>query len=560
MTKTPAKDVIYIDTDDDITSIIGKVKDAKAKIVALVPPKRVGVLQSAVNLRLLQKAATGADKRVVLITNNHSLIALAAGVKMPVAKNLQSKPEIAQIDALDIDDEDVINGEELPIGEHAKTATGDGDEQPESMNKAAEEAGAALGAAAVADTTKDAAGKPAKKGKGLSVPNFDIFRKRLFLIIGGGVLLVGFLIWAIAIAPRATVTISARTSPVELAEQLTLDPEEEADIDRARLVPLVSQVKKTRDAEFAATGEKEIGERAKGTITIRNCDNPNSFTIGSGTTFRASSGQEFTSDGSVTVPGLSGSSSVCRNTGAGAGTANVSVTAEDIGSNYNIGPSNFAISGIGGDVYAESTSSMSGGSRETVKVVSQSDVDRATEDLEESDDEQIRQELSGQFEGDVIIISESFNGRAGRPNVSPAIGEQASSNARLTVETTYTLLALPRDQVKNLLDDRLNKEIEGEQNRQIYSSGDKNLRFSRFESTSGGRYRVTMHATGHVGPSIDDESLSQELVGKNFGEIEETVNTIDGVDGVDVDFWPFWVNKAPGADKINIRFSVLNET
>jgi hypothetical protein len=51
------KDVIYIDVEDDITAIIGKVKGAKEKIVALVPPKRIGVLQSAVNLRLIARAA-----------------------------------------------------------------------------------------------------------------------------------------------------------------------------------------------------------------------------------------------------------------------------------------------------------------------------------------------------------------------------------------------------------------------------------------------------------------------------------------------------------------------
>ena len=42
--------LIYIDTDDDVTSIVGKIKAAKETVVALVPPKRIGVLQSAVNL------------------------------------------------------------------------------------------------------------------------------------------------------------------------------------------------------------------------------------------------------------------------------------------------------------------------------------------------------------------------------------------------------------------------------------------------------------------------------------------------------------------------------
>ena len=39
------KDVIYIDVDDDVTAIIGKIKKAKEKIVAIVPPKRAGTLR-----------------------------------------------------------------------------------------------------------------------------------------------------------------------------------------------------------------------------------------------------------------------------------------------------------------------------------------------------------------------------------------------------------------------------------------------------------------------------------------------------------------------------------
>src|SRR4051812_18018857 len=116
------KDVIYIDVEDDITAIIGKVKDAKEKIVALVPPKRVGVLQSAVNLRLLARAAGQVDKHLVLITSNAALGALAAAAKVPVAKNLQSKPELAEFSALDIDNgDDVIDGAQLPIGDHVRT-------------------------------------------------------------------------------------------------------------------------------------------------------------------------------------------------------------------------------------------------------------------------------------------------------------------------------------------------------------------------------------------------------------------------------------------------------
>ena len=100
---TPQKDVVYIDVEDDITAIIGKLKSGSREIVALVPPKRIGVLQSAVNLRLLARAAKQSKKQLVIITGNSSLSSLAAAAQIPVAATLQSKPELAEIAALDIE-------------------------------------------------------------------------------------------------------------------------------------------------------------------------------------------------------------------------------------------------------------------------------------------------------------------------------------------------------------------------------------------------------------------------------------------------------------------------
>ena len=117
------KDVIYIDVEDDITTIISKIKASKERIIALVPPRRIGVLQSAVNIRLLARAATSADKRIVLITNDSVLAGLAATAKIPIAKTLQSKPEIAEIPVLKVDDDnDVIDGGKLAVGDMADSA------------------------------------------------------------------------------------------------------------------------------------------------------------------------------------------------------------------------------------------------------------------------------------------------------------------------------------------------------------------------------------------------------------------------------------------------------
>ena len=83
------KDVIYIEPDDDITNIISKLESAKEKIVALVPPKKSGVLRSVVNIKLITKASSAKNKQVVFVTTDPSIVKLAATAKIPVTgKNI----------------------------------------------------------------------------------------------------------------------------------------------------------------------------------------------------------------------------------------------------------------------------------------------------------------------------------------------------------------------------------------------------------------------------------------------------------------------------------------
>ena len=126
------KDVIYIDAEDDITAIIGKIKASKEKIVALVPPKGLGVFQSIVNMRLLAKIGNESKKRIVIISGDSNIGSLAAVAGIPVAKNLQTKPEVADVPILKIDKgDDIIDGNELSVGDLAKIGVSDADAKKE---------------------------------------------------------------------------------------------------------------------------------------------------------------------------------------------------------------------------------------------------------------------------------------------------------------------------------------------------------------------------------------------------------------------------------------------
>ena len=162
------KDVIHIDIEDDITTIIGKIKSSKERIIALVPPRRIGVLQSAVNMRLLARAADAAGKRVVLVTSDSILAGLAASASIPVAKTLQSKPEMAEMPLLNIDDgNDVIDGRNLPIGELADSV----------KKRASDPAVDAVIAENRDNDESEADEAPKKASKQPKIPNFNVFRK-----------------------------------------------------------------------------------------------------------------------------------------------------------------------------------------------------------------------------------------------------------------------------------------------------------------------------------------------------------------------------------------------
>src|SRR5437879_1080433 len=90
----PGKETIYVDVDDEITSIIDKIENAKEKVVALVLPKRATALQSIVNMRLLKRSADQADKSPVLITTEAGLLPLAGAAGLHVAADASSKPQI----------------------------------------------------------------------------------------------------------------------------------------------------------------------------------------------------------------------------------------------------------------------------------------------------------------------------------------------------------------------------------------------------------------------------------------------------------------------------------
>ncbi len=543
------KDVIYIDTEDDITSIIDKVKHADAPIVALVPPKRVGVLQSTVNLKLLQRSADSVKKRIVLITNDNALMVLASTLSLPIAKNLQSKPEIAPLSALAIDDDDVIDGNDLPVGELAGIDTV---AEPD-LNTGDNPKKAAATAAALPAIDNPTPAGPPKKAKP-KVPDFDTFRKKLFLFGGLGVLLIVFLVWALLFAGKATIAITARTNLVNINKTLTLKPDAQRDINQGVLPVITKQIKKTASIDFQPTGKKDVGEKATGTVKLSN-SSPSDRTIAAGTTLTTSGDLNFITNTAVTVDGAS--LTWCGSTPcASPGVAEVAVTAAERGSKYN-GASG-TLSGAPTGVSATFTGPSSGGTDKVITVVSAEDVAKASEQLKSQDANVVKDELSKQFADDEIVIREAYTTEAGTATPVPAVDQEASA-AKLVQETTYTLLGIKRADLKAIYDEFLRAHLKGDVSQRVYKSGDEDTQFSGFQKIEGG-YTVQAVGAAQIGPNIDDNKIAEDSRSKRVGEVQQDIEAIQGVESVDVKLSPFWVNRVPNdVKRIDVNFVIKND-
>lgn len=557
------KDVIYIDVEDDITAIIGKVKAGKEKIVALVPPKRVGVLQSAVNLRLLERAAKQEHKRLVLISNNSALVALAAAAKIPVAKNLQSKPEIAEIAVLDVDNgEDIIDGSQLPIGDHARI----GDDKTTSV---------ALGSLSIDDPLDGAkkAAPPVAGGalakprvkSGIKVPNFNTFRKKLIFGIGGGVLLIAFLVWATLIAPRATVIITARTTESSANNKVTFSPTLNTDAATNTLKATSMQSKKDVSVEFEATENKEVGEKAKGSVTIRNCDYRNGVTLPAGTQFTSGS-ITFVSTAAVSVPGYNTGAlpdSACTLSGSFSGKATVAVEASAIGDSFNVSARTYTVGSIPASAKVDATGTdMAGGSKRQVKVVSSTDIQNAIDQVTKQNTDEVKKQLSDQFDKTYTVLDQTFKVDQGSLQSTPAKGQEVASGtkAKLTTSVTYSMVGVTKADIGKFLDNYFAAQLKDSQNQRTYDNGSEEATFTNVTAGNEGAFTANLVATAKTGPKINDDEIKTTAKGKRYGDVQSAIEAIQGVDNVDVKFWPFWVNGVPNdTNKIKVEFN-LNES
>lgn len=573
MATNSSKDTIYIDIDDEITTIIEKVRGADAKIVALVLPKRATVLQSIVNMKLLKRTADADKKHLVLITSESGLMPLAGTVGLYVAKNLQTKPEIPSISS-EVDDEPELTDEpidtgsadfdadaaaEKPVGELAtgRTATAaaskrSSEESIETLQldddgSSDEDLAAATEDSEAAEEKRPKSAEKPKKDKKLAVPNFNKFRNRLFILVPLLLLIIIGLYLAATVLPKATITIATDTSSINSNMTFTADTAAKTADLNAHVIPAQLQnTQKQGSQQVPATGKQNNGTKATGTVTMTTCiTNPaqlNNVPAGTGV---STNGLTYITQQEASFS-YAGSGSSCFKFEA----SDVPIAAQAGGSNYNVSGATFSVAGRS-DISAKG--STSGGTDNIVQIVSQADIDNATKQISTQNSDAIKQQLEQQIkQAGLYPLPDTFN--AGNPDVktSANVGDQVST-VTVTQTTKYAMFGVKEADLKALVDNDVKDQIDPSK-QVILSEGLSKASF-KINSSSDSSVQIALSTTATAGPDLKADVIKQQVAGKRAGEVRSLIGNDPGVKSVSVELSPFWVTKVPAkADKVTVIF------
>ena len=534
------KDVIYIEPEDDITDIITKIENSKEKIIALVPPKKASVFRSIVNIKLIAKAGVNASKTVVLVTTDPSIVKLAGVTKLPVTKNLQSAPTIPEADTEiakveEVETEEVLAADAGETEEEVVEAVED-EAEPEKEKAEKERDGDGKEEKEEKEETDDKKEKEKKKAK-KSTGNWFLDHKK-WLIFGGvgAVLLILVLVWAFGIAPAADVTVAVRTTTTNFSESATFTNNlAEENVAEGKFYLTEKKIENKTDLEFEATGKKNVGEKATGSVVIyAYFTERGTRSIEEGATF-ANNGLKFVADDSASLSWDGTDVSKCENSGQASAftsgcliSGRVSVTASAPGEQYNIAAASTGWTTTA-NVGVYSDSAMTGGSDKTVTIVQQSDIEAALAKVvdENASTESARKaQLMNTIEDGSFVIESSYKEKLSDPVSSPKVGEEVEEGkkATLSVVTTDSIYIIDKTKVEEFISEKAKLA----DNYKIYEMNDP---FIENFTAVGEGYIGKIKTSFVSGPKVAENDVIEVIKGKGLGEARAAL--LDAFSGID---------------------------
>jgi hypothetical protein len=281
-----------------------------------------------------------------------------------------------------------------------------------------------------------------------------------------------------------------------------------------------------------ATGKKDVGTNAKGSVTIFNSLSQ-SKTLPAGTMITASNGLDFTLDSSVTINAVASHSADETVTPVKA-TANV--TADQLGKESNL-PSGTKFS-VGAfdtsDLIAKNDNPFSGGTKKQVTVASLNDSNKLEENLIKQLEEKAKEDLQKQLNENKVLLPSLISETISKKSLNVKIGEEASQ-ITLTGTVSYEGLSCNKSDLMTISKNLLSKNIPSNQ-----SIDYNNIKTSVLKITNKNdeEIQVDLNLKSLLLPKIDDTQLIKDLKGKSFTFTEDLLLKLPQAANVEIKLSP----------------------
>ena len=546
-------DVIYLEADSEITEAIDKLKSARGREVRIAVPARSTMLQSAVNLKLLKKTAQKSGKKLVLISSDRATLSLAAGLGLLVAKNVKAEallPSSAMAPPTSSHEPVVIDQAREEAGQSRGSSSSSSSSRSSSKSSSNNDndnnyIDLSEDSQSDSDIQKASAGHSKKSKQSPKIPNFMGLNKKISIIVAVFAAFI-MLVLAYVFLPTAKVTLLAKAQKTPVNVEFTLDSTvKESDFSQGLVAANQLTVTKDLSAQYTATGKKDVGTKATGSVKISNATSSNPVSLPAGATLTAS-GKTFSLNQGVTVPGATVSGGIVP------GTINTQITATQNGDSYNLSGATFSVSS-GGPVLT-ATGSTSDGTTKIAVVVTQADIDKAQKEMIDSASQNAKQDVESKSSSDERFFPETFTSTVSGLTASAPVDSE-SSGGTVSAKVKYSELSASNTDLDKLFTEQIKTQIPG--SNQLYQSGWKDAKYSAKPSSSE-KAEVTASSNAFYGQAIDIKQVARDLSGKAKKDATDIVTPkYPQVTGVQVESSPALAPNIPFfANRITVEIKV----
>lgn len=578
-------EIIYLEPDDDITAVIGRLKEIAPQTVSLVIPRGGNIAQSVVNLKLLKREVERIGKQVSLVTNDKISRNLSSQVGITVystvheAKNARPVEADAvgtavpftnqlKINRYDKEDEESEQDEEDLKPESPATEPVEGATPEESAASAVKPTAQEPQSHQTSNMAQPHSGEQnirraipqqnVPTGSRFRSKNVSSRKKPLIIIVSSFVVLV--LVLSIILLPKAEASIILKTENVVDASTLTIDKNIiESNQENLSVPGTQISVEEELTKEFPATGSKNVGTKATGEVTFYNYWDINPQTIAAGTTL-AASGKTFVINTAITIPGAN----ITLQQGVtkkDPGTAKVTITAVEPGDDYNLPPAKFLVIAFSGnqrdEIYAQSGVALSGGTTKQVTVISDSDISKAKEVTMAELNQKITDKTSAQIsKDDKQIIASSLAVTEKSSESSKNSGDE-SNNFTYKILAAGEAIAFSETDVKNIIVQKISSDLGPDQ--MVINPEKADISYVLKESKlDEGKIIINSSFIGKKGKKYNADDIKKQITNKKYGTALSTIQGLAEAEKAELNIWPKIFPRTPIiSSRVKVNFDYI---